>query len=270
MVGFRSTVGSFISTQLEKSGWAVIGTSRRSPISEPAETFPVVRCDLGSPIAILEASIAITEVIDSWDLLLFCSGTMKPIGPLVSQSSDEWLECLQINALGPLELLRRLWPVRNGSTISNVGFFGGGGTNGPFTNYSAYCLSKLMLIKACELLDDEEPSGNFFVIGPGYFRSPIHDETVAAGVDAGLNLERTLSLLTGDGTDLAEIYRSLLWCLDHGRDVVGGRNLSTVHDDWSRSPDSLHAALRSDPQAFKLRRRGLVQSQPPLTEELTT
>ena len=49
----------------------------------------------------------------------------------------------------------------------------GGGTNNPFTNYSAYCVSKIALIKMCELIDDEYKNLNVFIIGPGLLKPKL-------------------------------------------------------------------------------------------------
>ncbi len=57
----------------------------------------------------------------------------------------------------------------------------GGGTNNPFTNYSAYCVAKIALIKMTELLDDEEKKLNIFIIGPGFVRTRIHRKRCVQG-----------------------------------------------------------------------------------------
>jgi len=254
IVGSSSSIGTYIAERLVSEGWRVVGTARFPNAS--LGDYPVFRCDLSDASSIQDAANEIVATFDSWDLLLTCAGTMEPIGSLLDSDEEEWSENLQVNALGPLHLLRLLWPNRTRVREPNVAFLAGGGTNGTFSNYSAYCISKILLIKACELLDDEEQLGNFFVLGPGYFKSPIHEQTLQAGLRAGKNLTKTLEFLRGEGTNPAEILQSLFWCMDAGRESVGGRNVSTVHDPWREGGIDLKASLESDPEAFKLRRKG--------------
>ena len=132
----------------------------------------------------------------------------------------------------------------------------GGGTNNPFRNYSAYCVSKIALIKMCELIDDEERDANVFVIGPGYTNTRIHEETLRAGPSAaGDGYYKTLALLKTRGTAIDEVYEHMQWCMRQGRTVAGGRNFSTVHDAWRDGGAALAENLRGDPDAFRLRRR---------------
>jgi len=42
----------------------------------------------------------------------------------------------------------------------------------------------------------------------------------------------------------------------NGRELVGGRNFSIVHDAWHHGGQALLARLQADPHHFKLRRHG--------------
>ena len=140
--------------------------------------------------------------------------------------------------------------------MNDVAFFAGGGTNNPFRNYSAYCLSKILLIKMCELLDDEAGDLKTYILGPGYVRTKIHDETLRAAGQAGDNMEKTRRFLESDGTPMDDIFDCLEWCVAQDRSVVGGRNFSVVHDPWRNGGAALAESLANDPDKFKLRRRG--------------
>jgi NAD(P)-dependent dehydrogenase (short-subunit alcohol dehydrogenase family) len=131
----------------------------------------------------------------------------------------------------------------------------GGGTNNPMTNYSAYCAAKIALIKMCELIDDEEAGINAFIIGPGFVRTRIHEETLRAGAAAGAGLDKTRAFLATPGSSHDHIYSHMTWCIAQGRAVAGGRNFSTVHDPWRGGGAALAADLKLDPDAFRLRRR---------------
>jgi NAD(P)-dependent dehydrogenase (short-subunit alcohol dehydrogenase family) len=192
----------------------------------------------------------------NWELFASCVGTTEPIGGFFDTDFDDWERSVTINFTAQLRVLHALWPMRRSDQIADVMLLAGGGTNGPFRNYSAYCVSKIALIKMCELINDEAVDANAFIIGPGYTRTRIHEETLRAGpVAAGHEYDKVRSYLEEPGTPFGDIYAHMRWCMQKGRDVSGGRNFSTVHDGWRNGGDALATSLRDDPDAFKLRRR---------------
>ncbi len=225
------------------------------------EDRPNVRllpCDVGARGSIgdmLEAYRALAP--EPWDLFISAVGTMEPIGPWPSLDFDEWERSVTVNSLAQLRVLHGLYAHRRPG-IAHAAFFAGGGTNNPFTNYSAYCVSKIMLIKMCELLDDEVPDLNAFIIGPGFLPTKIHAQTFANPDGAGKNVEKTKQFFEAPGrvATYADLYDCINWCVAVGRDVIGGRNLSAVHDPWKDQGTALAEALRRDLNRFKLRRAG--------------
>ena len=77
--------------------------------------------------------------------------------------------------------------MRNKSSFANINFMAGGGTNSAFKFYSAYCISKIALIKMCELIDAEDPKIKIQILGPGFVKTKTHLETIKAGNRAGNN-----------------------------------------------------------------------------------
>jgi len=142
--------------------------------------------------------------------------------------------------------------------VIDAAFFAGGGTNNPFTNYSAYCVSKILLMKMCELLDDELPDLNAFIVGPGFLPTKIHAPTFANPDAAGENYAKTVDFHSEQAraATCRDIYDCVNWCVAQGRDVVGGRNIAAVHDPWRSDGEWLAAQLRRDGNRFKLRRAG--------------
>jgi len=192
----------------------------------------------------------------TWDVFVACNGTMEPIGNFFDLDMSEWSRSIGVNALRPAHVLQMLYPFRRAGGVSHVAFFAGGGTNNPFRNYSAYCLSKILLIKLCELLDDEAPDLNAFIVGPGYVRTKIHDETLRSKSAAGANYKKTLDFLEAAGSSMDDIFECIEWCIQQGRPVVGGRNISAVHDLWRNGGEQLAEYLRNDGNRYKLRRQG--------------
>lgn len=231
IIGLGSSIGGYVGCRLQQDGWSVTGSARSGTVVDSRFTS-ISRCNLDDAQSIERAKSDLRESAKGWSLLLFAAGSMLPIGRFFGVDEVEWERGLQVSALGPLRLLRAVWPVRSLTSTPTVCFLAGGGTNNDFPNYSAYCLAKILLIKFVELIQSEEPSARFVIIGPGYVRTAIHDETLAAGEAAGKNHERTVQLLTGPGTDLELIYQHVVACHLAPAEVFGGRNYSTVHDDW--------------------------------------
>lgn len=254
-----SDIGLALMRRYLDEGATVVGTYRSKGALDEFRDHPkahVIELDVEQPDRFAEVVALFKARKLRWDLFIASNGTMEPIGPFLDLDGKAWQNSIESNALLPCRLLKELYPCRREEQINSVAFFAGGGTNNPFRNYSAYCLSKIMLIKMCELLDDEAPDLKAFILGPGYVRTKIHDETLRAADRAGQNLEKTRSFLQSDGTPLDDIFDCIEWCVAQDRSVVGGRNFSVVHDPWRGGGAELIEQLRGDDNKFKLRRQG--------------
>ena len=244
--GITADIGTALAERLIADGWSVTGLGRK------LERLG----DIGAKLidVSLDDSVQLADAcskIEPWDLYISCVGTMQPIGPFFSSNFDQWQNTIELNSLSQLRVLHLLW--ENRKVKPDVMFLAGGGTNNPMSNYSAYCVSKIFLIKMMELLADEELEANFFINGPGFVRTKIHEETLIAGENAGSGLKKTQDFLASDeGTSMDDIYQHMLWCMQH-RSAATGRNFSTVHDSW-REGSSLAERLVNNTDAFRLRR----------------
>lgn len=257
VLGAGADIGAYVAQRLIDSGKSVVGTFHSAASRERLEKLGVMHAlemDAGDPDSVARLGDKFAELGLEWDVFFSSVGTMEPIGRLFDVPFRDWSRSLQINALGQVGALHALSPFRAAGTINQVAFLAGGGTNNPFRNYSAYCVSKIFLIKMCELIDDEYPDMNCFIVGPGYVATKIHEETLRSKDAAGEAYERTLEFMETPGTALEDVYESILWCMAQGRTVMGGRNLSTKHDAWRKGGADLAARLTSDRNLFKLRR----------------
>ncbi len=256
VLGASADIGAALAERLLEDGWRVIGAARdvsRLSRFDSVENFTGLHCDLGDAGSVIDMCERFASLDIAWDLFVSAAGTMEPIGRFFDLDFDEWERSVQVNTTAQLRVLHGLWPMRSRERC-DVMLMAGGGTNNAFTNYSAYCVSKIALIKMCELLDDEEDALNMFIIGPGFVRTRIHEETLKAGTHAGDGLGKTEEFLQTDGTSMDDFYANLRWCMDQGKDVAGGRNFSTVHDAWRDGGDALREGLKNHPDAHRLRR----------------
>lgn len=257
IAGISSDIGRELGHRFADHGWGVGGTYRSI---KHTENFPkdwnIFKCDVSSQFDIDRTINQIAESAITWDLWISSIGLLEPIGPFFDVDFNQWKNSVLINCIHPLGLLRQMWNFRDRKRKVDVAFFAGAGTNGTATNYSAYCASKILLIKMIELLADECPDGNFFIIGPGMVKTRIHEQTLNASKNAGQNLEKVLTFLqnSGSGTSYEEIFECINWCVDAGSNVISGRNLALAGDSWASDGEKLKTKLINNTEIFKLRR----------------
>lgn len=259
ILGLGSDIGRELALRYAADGWGVWGTYRNnSGLDGLPLAIDRVSCDLGSRESIAAAAADFSRKGLRWDVLIVAAGTEEPIGAFWDCDEDAWERGVDINALAPLRLLRKLYPLRNASGTPGVAFFSGSGTNSAAPAYSAYSAAKILLIKMCELLDAESPDTSFFIIGPGIVRTKIHAQTLREPVRSGSNYAKVVDFLgsADPGTSHDDIYACVQWCAKAGKAVVGGRNLSLVHDAWRDGGEALARLLGGDANIYKLRRFG--------------
>lgn len=260
ILGVNADIGRNICKLFLADGYRVLGTFRRDFPEHDELTaldgLTLLRCDLTQPAEIQRLAGVISELQFEWTVLFSSVGTSEPIGRFFDLDFDEWERSIEINFTAQLRAVHALYPYRDKAQIVDIALLAGGGTNNPFRCYSAYCVAKIGLIKMCELIDDEVDDVNIFIAGPGFVKTKTHFETIRAGAKAEANFARVKQFLDSDdgGTKFEDIYRCLQWSRSVGRQVVGGRNLSVVHDPWGTT--ALADKLREEPNMFKLRRFG--------------
>ena len=260
IVSISSDIGTALARSWMQRGHSVTGTFRTESqtVSDLRSLgAQMVQCDLADPRSVDHAIQEIKEITPDWDVLVQAAGNQDPVGPFEVTEFDEWDTSVTVNFTSQLRITQGLLPTRNKNFEHGplVLFFAGGGTNNATVNYSAYTISKIGLIKMCELLDAEVPDTRFSIIGPGWVDTKIHESTLNAPEMAGDNYDRTREKLASDElVPMASVVDCCDWVVGSPRDVVSGRNISLVFDDWS-NPE-LDSALRADPNMYKLRRAG--------------
>lgn len=259
MLGISSDLGQSLAAEFRSRGHQVWGT-RRSVSSNDSGARDIYPLDLSAaaPFDALESRLGPTvKDAGGWDVLIDLIGDLRPIGPFLDLDPAQWKRSVEINALAPLEVLQRLWKFRRPNCEVHAVFFAGGGVSGSAPNYSAYTISKIILTKMCEVLHDEQENLNPFILGPGWVRTKIHEQTLEAGEAAGANLKRTHQFLETGIREIGpgQVFACLEWAIKQGKSVVGGRNISVEHDPWNDPSEDLAQKLGRSPELFKLRRR---------------
>jgi NAD(P)-dependent dehydrogenase (short-subunit alcohol dehydrogenase family) len=257
VLGASADIGAAHVRRLAADGWSVLGTYRSlggAADLEDLDGVTLVRCDIASPADIAALAACASEQAP-WTLVISAVGRLDPVGPWPELDFDAWERSVRDNSTAQLRAVHALLPFRRPDG-AHVAFFAGGGTNGPFRNYSAYCVAKVLLIKMCELLHDEVVDLNAFIVGPGFLPTKIHAPTLADPRAAGDNHAKTLNFYArpDDALSVDDVHDCVLWAVQQGRDVVGGRNIAAAHDPWGETNGRTARLLKDDPDAWRLRR----------------
>jgi NAD(P)-dependent dehydrogenase (short-subunit alcohol dehydrogenase family) len=259
VISASSDIGAAACRRWARRGWSVYGTYRiPSPKTADLEANGVTltSCDLACTGSVLKACRTLRKACRRWDVLMLASGSLDPVGPFARCDFTEWEESVRVNFTAQLRILHELLQSRSSDVRQPcVIFFAGGGTNNAVINYSAYTVSKIALIKMCELLDAEISDTRFAIVGPGWVRTKIHESTLRAESRAGSNYDRTIEMLSGNQcTSVERVIDCCDWIIDSDREIVSGRNFSVVYDAWGT--ERLSRLLSTNRDLYKLRRYG--------------
>lgn len=255
-----SDIGIALTHHWLDQGHQVYGTYRThtEKVSELAEAgATLIRADLSDTQNCKVAATELANLSKGWDTLVVAPGLQAPVGLFLDCDFDEWHNSVDVNFTNQARFMHALLPYRNQSNPLGpiTIMFAGGGTNNATAYYSAYTVAKIASIKFTELLDHEIPDSRFVILGPGWVKTKIHQTTLNAKERAGENYTRTQEKLSSDEcVPMSKVIEICDWMVSRPRDVIGGRNLSLVFDDWG-NPD-LDRLLREDPNMYKLRRYG--------------
>ena len=252
ILGINADIGRNLANLFIIDGYKVIGTYRKKKPRNISKA-DIYKCDITKKKDIEKFIATLRRKNIKWDIIFSSVGTSEPISKFFEINFDVWKKSIDVNFISQLEVIHFLYKLRSNNKNSII-LMAGGGTNNPFTNYSAYCVSKIALIKMCELIDDEYKNLNTFIVGPGFTKTKTHLETIKAGKKAGINYLKVKKFLksSDQGTSFKKIYECILWGIKQGRKVVGGRNFSIVHDKWGTK--KLKTKLLNDNNKYKLRR----------------
>ena len=252
IISISSDIGFELAKFWNSKGYEISGTYRkfskscRIMSSLGIKLFP---CDLKNKKSMLSLKKKISKNY-SWDWLIVAAGTQEPIGKFENIEFNLWSESVNVNFISQLQALHILLKFRKNN--SRVLFFAGGGTNNSIVNYSAYTISKIALIKICEILSSEIKNCIFTILGPGWVKTKIHNSTLKSKHSAGENYKKTKNMLkSNECYPIEKVIECCDWIFNAEKKIVNGRNFSAVHDPWNKK--NIKKVAIND-NTFKLRR----------------
>ena len=259
IISASSDIGIYLCKSWSEKGWNLFGTFRKKTkqVIDLTKIYNVklFNLDISEKQSIQTFFKKLSNSIDSWDVLVFCTGTMNPIGDFQNTDFDQWEKSIHINFINQLRILNLLLPSRNKNILfPTVLFFAGGGTNNAVINYSSYIISKIALTKMCELLDAEIPDVRFNIVGPGWVKTKIHNETINSDISKNSdNYNKTLEKFkNNDFVDVKKVIECCTWLVSCKSKAINGRNFSVEFDKWG--DNKLLQELEKDKDMYKLRR----------------
>jgi FkbM family methyltransferase len=193
------------------------------------------------------------SILNNWENLIILPATQLPIGLANEVVPEDWIESININFTNQIYLLLKLLPKRSKKKIKRVILWSGTGSNNAPKYYSAYTVSKIALTKITEIFDAELNDCIFSVIGPGWVKTKIHNETLKNKVNSRENYYNTKHHFKHN---IFNSIKSVTDCVEAilklPKASIGGRNISVQFDNW-RSKE-FNNFLKSDTNIYKLRR----------------
>ncbi|HOW36110.1 MAG TPA: SDR family oxidoreductase [Candidatus Omnitrophota bacterium] len=259
IISITSDIGLALAKRYAKAGYQIVGTYRSTKLLPEFRGIKDCRlffCDVGDKKSISRFIAGYKKLHLPWDVFISCPCNPLPLKDFFKCDFNEWSDSVHVNSIEQLRLLHQMYPLRKKNKVVDVVFLAGGGVNNAVLKFSAYTVSKIMLIKMCEFLDAEDKNINIFIVGPGWTRTKTHAFVLKhVGKDDERRQKVIEFLKKGKGTTMDEIYGCIRWLCGQGRKIAGGRNFSVVNDKW-QGPASkkLSQALKKDPNMYKLRR----------------
>ena len=199
-------------------------------------TVEVVPTDIASYPDVEHLVAAALEEAGPPDVLVNAAGVIGPIGPTATAEPAAWKSAVETNLIGAFHLCRAVLPHMLARRKGKVILFGGGGATSPFPCFSSYAAAKAGVVRLAETLAVEVADQNVQVnaIAPGLVDTTLQDAVLAAGEQAGRQLERVRAAReTGAGAVPAELAARLaLFLASDASGALTGKLISAPHDAW--------------------------------------
>ena len=189
------------------------------------------------------------------DVLVNNAGTFGPIGPLISNDSEAWVNTIMVNLVGTFLCTRAVMPgmvERRRGKIINLS---GGGAASSRPNFTAYAASKAAIIRFTESVAKEVAEHNVQVnaMAPGPVFTRLTESILHAGEAAGTEaLEEAYRQQRSGNPTLPDAVALAVFLASDESDGLSGRFISAVWDDWRSIPSQMRELASSD--LYTLRR----------------
>jgi len=188
------------------------------------------------------------------DILVNNAGIYGPIGPLVDNDPELWLETVRINLLGVFLCSRAVLPLMMRRRYGKIINLSGGGASAARPYFSAYAASKAAVVRLTESLAQELKEHNIQVnaMAPCPAYTHLTEQVLAAGEAAGAKDLAEAQRLKETGGCLEKATALAVFLASGESDGLSGRLISATWDDWQAMPVRIPEIMASE--LYTLRR----------------
>ena len=198
---------------------------------------------------------AVVERFGRIDVLVNNAGISGPIGPLQDNDIAEWVDTINVNLTGTFLVCRAVIPVmleQGGGRIINLS---GAGVANAWSNMSAYCSSKVAVVRLTEVLAQELEGKGIFVnaLGPGSVHTSMWEKMTEQAAEAGADFIHGLGqrVLSGGGASIDDCAELAVWLASDESGTLTGRIISAAADDFRSLSPRIDEIMAGD--AYTLR-----------------
>ena len=251
IIGGFSGIAEEIIKSLEKRKNEIVYTFNNT-YSKKFKKFKGYKLDISSTKSIDDFSKK--KDVKNWDNLIVMPATLKPIGLFDEVKAADWSASVDLNFSNQMYLINKLYRKRRVSNKNKtIILWAGGGTNKATKYYSAYTISKIAQIKMAELLDYEMINTKVVILGPGWVKTKMHQETLKNKKYSRENFFRTENRFKENNfVKTKEIVNCVNSIINSNKKETGGRNISIEFDKWKN--EDFFKILSIDENMYKLRR----------------
>lgn len=205
-----------------------------------------LRADVRDSEQIMTAADRMIVHYGSIDIVICAAGIQGPIGPMVETSGKAWIETIETNLFGVVNVCRAVLPAMTARRAGKILVLSGGGAEAARPNFTAYSASKAALARMVESLAEEVRDHNVQIncMGPGGAYTSMTDEILNAGEKAGwreLDDARQVRMTGGVAAE-KQIELALFLTSERANHISG--KLVHVRDDWKKlERENVHAEL---------------------------
>ena len=214
-----------------------------------------VSTDITSQTSVQHMVRSTVERFGRIDVLVNNAGISGPIGPLQENDIDDWVDTINVNLTGTFLVCRAVIPVmleQGGGRIINLA---GAGVANAWSNMSAYCASKVAVVRMTEVLAQELEGKGISVnaLGPGSVHTSMWEKMTEQAAEAGADFIHELGqrVLSGGGAPIDDCAELAVWLASGESGSLTGRIISAAADDFRSLEPRIEEIMAGD--AYTLR-----------------
>ena len=272
VTGAGRGIGRVIAVAFAREGARVVVAARNeaeleqtvAAVSEAGGLAIAVPTDVTNQAQVEWLAAAAVERFGRIDVLVNNAGISGPLGPLETNDVAAWVDTVNVNLTGTFLCCRAAIPVMLRQEAGRIINLSGAGAANAWSNMSAYCSSKVAVVRLTEVLAQELDGKGITVnaLGPGSVHTSMWDKMTEEAAEAGATFihETGLRVTSGGGASIDECAELAVWLASEESGALSGRLISAATDDFHGLPPRIDEIMASD--AYTLRRVGLENFRP--------